>query len=145
MTQSANLLRALAALTLLTLPLKILAEDVDCRNCHGVTKSASAVDLNKIYENPAAHHPVGKGFPLMDDSFHRPTAQLGDIAFFDRNDNGQPELDEIQLFGSGAAAVMTCSTCHVEHGTTHALQRKQPMYLRITNINSALCSTCHNQ
>jgi hypothetical protein len=145
MTQSTSLLRVFAALTLLTLPLEILAEDVDCRNCHGVTKSASVVDLNMIYANPAAHHPVGKGFPAMDDSFHRPMAQLGDIAFFDRNANGQPDRDEIQLFGSGAAAVISCSTCHAEHGTTHALQRKLPMYLRVANTDSGLCSTCHNQ
>jgi len=145
MSHTTHLLRVLPSLMLLMIPLEILAEDVDCRNCHNAARAARIGDLSNIYANPAAHHPVGKGFPLMSDSFIRPTEQLGDISFFDRNDNGQPDPSEIQLFGSGAAAVMSCSTCHAEHGTTHALQRKLPMHLRVTTANNALCGTCHNQ
>lgn len=144
MSHTTRLLRTLSSLMLLMMPLEILAEDVDCRSCHGVTKSASIVDLSEIYANPAAHHPVGKGFPLMGDAFRKPMAQQGNIAFYDLNGDGQPGRDEVQLFGSGDAAVMSCSTCHAEHGTTHALQRKLPMYLRVTPANNALCSTCHN-
>lgn len=127
------------------LPLEALADNVDCRSCHGVTQSASVVDLSKIYANPAVHHPVDIGFPAASDSFRAPSAQSGDISFFDHNGNGQPDPEEIQLFGQGSAALMSCSTCHVEHGTTHALQRKLPMYLRVANTDSGLCSTCHVQ
>ncbi len=145
MKNTGQMLRTCASLSLLILPLGVLAENVDCRSCHGVTSSAGVVDLNAIYADPAKHHPVDIGFPAVLDSYRMPPAQSGEISFFDRNGNGMPDADEIQLFGQGPSAQMTCSTCHAEHGTTHALQQKLPMYLRVTNTGNGLCSTCHVQ
>ncbi|MGC2164730.1 MAG: hypothetical protein WA632_01805 [Gallionella sp.] len=145
MKLTSKILPLFVLLSLILLPLETLADNVDCRSCHGVTKSAGVVDLSAIYADPAKHHPVGIGFPAMNESFRLPSAQLGEIGFFDRNGNGQPDPEEIQLFGQGTAALMSCSTCHVEHGTTHALQWKLPMYLRVANTDSGLCSTCHVQ
>ncbi|MEJ2694402.1 MAG: cytochrome c3 family protein [Candidatus Thiodiazotropha sp.] len=143
MKTTGQMLRIYTSLSLLMVPLETLAENVDCRSCHGVEASADVVDLSPIYANPALHHPVEIGFPAMSESLRTPQAQSGDVSFFDRNGNSQPDPEEIQLFGQGVAALMTCSTCHVEHGTTSAPQWKLPMYLRVENTGSGLCSTCH--
>jgi hypothetical protein len=134
-----------AGTLLLVLPLHAIADNVDCRSCHVVGGIGSAVDLSPIYAEPTKHHQVGIAFPVANENYRAPQDQAGDVVFFDKNANGQPDINEVQLFGLGQDARMSCSTCHAEHGTTPAPQLKLPMYLRVDNSRSALCSTCHLQ
>jgi len=123
------------------------AQNVDCRSCHATGTGAGAADFSAIYANVAAHHPVGINYPFgltASEHFNLPSGQSVGITFFDRNGNGQPDSDEIQLYGEYGAASITCATCHKEHGT-RMLPANAPrdVYLRVRNIGSALCLTCH--
>jgi hypothetical protein len=125
------------------------AQNVDCRSCHAPGLTSGAADFSAIYTNVASHHPVGIVYPFglsADPNFNQPNGQSGDVAFFDSNGNGQPDSDEIQLFGMNGTATITCSSCHREHGTS-PLPANVPRdaHLRVTNIGSKLCSTCHSQ
>jgi hypothetical protein len=138
-------MRILRASALMLLPLNALADNVDCQSCHMAGGTGGAIDLSAIYAEPTKHHKVGIAFPVANDNYRAPQDQAGNIVFFDNNGNGQPDVDELQLFWLGPDALMTCSTCHAEHGTTPAPQLKLPMYLRVSNTKSALCSNCHLQ
>lgn len=125
---------------------KVSAKD-DCLSCHA--PGMVAADFSAIYADPKSHHPVGVRYPLGTDAspnFKLPGGRGAGIMFFDSNGNGQPDSDEIRLFGTNGAAAITCASCHKEHGTT-PLPANAPrdMYLRVTNAGSALCSTCHSQ
>lgn len=134
---------ALVATMLLVAATPGYAQNVDCRSCHVPGKAA---DFSAIYTHAAAHHPVGIVYPLTNEHFSLPNGQSGDGTFFDKNANGRPDSDEIQLFGVNGAATITCASCHREHGAT-PLPAKAPrdVHLRVSITNSALCSTCHNQ
>lgn len=118
---------------------------VDCRSCHKSGGTTDAKDFSEIYAKPASHHAVGIKYLAAKPGFNSPNGHGGDIAFFDRNGNGQPDSDEIQLFGEkGGVATIECSTCHKEHGDTPAPVNATPKhYLRFDNTGSALCVTCH--
>src|ERR1700693_5938310 len=79
------------------------AQNIDCRSCHGPNGAAGAKDFSPIYSHPAAHHAVGVNYPLGASGFPRfnpPNGQNSDVAFFDTNGNGRPDIGEIQLFGT---------------------------------------------
>lgn len=122
------------------------AQNIDCRSCHATGTDPGTGDFSAIYANVSAHHPVGINYPLASEFFNQPNGQSADITFFDRNGNSQPDSDEIQLFVMHGTLTITCATCHREHGTT-LLPANAPrdMYLRVNNIGSALCTTCHSQ
>ena len=147
MTRSKLLYPILFALALLVTAGPAQSEDVDCRDCHA--QGASAADFSKVYAHPETHHPVGIIYPIgirADRNFREPNGRSGDVAFFDKNGNGQADGDEVQLFGREPTATITCSSCHIEHGKG-TLVGKAPAgtYLRVSVEGSALCSTCHNQ
>ena len=132
------------------LAMKKAAQNVDCRSCHAPNGVAGAKDFSSIYANPASHHVVGVVYPLGSNAypkFNTPNAQSRDIAFFDTNGNGRPDSDEIQLFGTSIAAMVECASCHREHGDSPASDYALPndLHLRIANVGSALCITCHRQ
>jgi len=117
-----------------------------CRNCHVPDGATGAKDFSAIYANPKAHHPVGVLYPIgtgADQKFKLPNRQTTNIAFFDTNGNGQPDSDEIQLFGLNGEVTIECASCHKEHGNGSAPSGSP--YLRIDNKGSALCITCHRQ
>jgi len=118
-----------------------------CRSCHAPNAAAGARDLSPFYANPKSHHPVGVKYPtspLDDSKFKLPNGRNLDIAFFDRNGNGQPDSDEIQLFGAKDAVTVECASCHKEHGVLPASgDEVTGFYLRFANVGSALCITCH--
>jgi hypothetical protein len=125
------------------------AQNVDCRSCHAPGSTSGVADFSAIYANVATHHPVGINYPFglsADPNFNQPNGQNADVTFFDRNGNGQPDSDEIQLFGMNGTTTITCSSCHREHSTS-PLPANAPRdaHLRVTNIGSKLCSTCHSQ
>ena len=149
MTRLQILLPALISFMLLAAAGSGYAQNVDCRSCHAPGAASGVADFSAIYANVASHHPVGINYPVglsADPNFHLPNGQSGDVTFFDRDGNGQPDSDEIQLFGMNSTATITCSSCHREHGTS-PLPANAPRdaYLRVTIVGSALCSTCHSQ
>jgi len=123
-------------------------QNVDCRSCHTSSGAAGARDFSHIYADPSSHHPVGIKYPAglnANKKFNLPNARSADIAFFDRNGNGQPDSDEILLFGAGGAATVECSSCHKAHGNDPAPANiTDKFYLRVDNAGSALCITCHS-
>jgi Doubled CXXCH motif (Paired_CXXCH_1) len=125
------------------------AQSEGCRFCHAPNGAARAKDFSSIYAHPKAHHPVGVNYPLAaqaDSNFKLPNGQSADIAFFDRNGNGQPDSDEIQLFGANGAVTVECASCHKEHGSSPVSgNAPADLYLRVANVGSALCITCHRQ
>ena len=125
------------------------AQNVDCLDCHDITGSAGVDDFSMIYAHTKPHHPSGIAYPsglAANDDFKAPNGQSADITFFDRNGNGRPDSNEVQLYDVDGAATIECASCHIEHGTT-PLPPDAPadVYLRVKNTGSALCSTCHNQ
>jgi|GEM_PF-2384237 len=139
----------LASMSLELLAASSHAKDVDCRSCHVTGSTSGATDFSAVYTHVGTHHPVDIGYPLglnVAPNFHQPNGQSADTLFFDSNNNGQPDSDEIQLFTRSGKATITCSSCHREHGAA-PLPAKAPRdtYLRVTVTGSKLCSTCHNQ
>jgi cytochrome c553 len=125
------------------------ALNVDCRSCHTANGAAGAKDFSSIYANPKSHHSVGVLYPLglnADSNYNQPDGRSTDIAFFDKNGNGLPDSDEIQLFGSNGMFTVECASCHKEHGKTpEDGNAPAGLYLRIDNFSSGLCTTCHRQ
>ncbi|MGA9665769.1 MAG: hypothetical protein WBQ69_04875 [Gallionella sp.] len=123
------------------------AQNYDCRACHGTNGNKGARDLSAIYANPGSHHPVGVRYPpasQAEPNLRMPDDRNDVVAFFDRNGNGQPDNDEVVLFGANGAMTVECASCHREHGTSQSPggSTADP-YLRVENANSALCMTCH--
>ena len=118
-----------------------------CRSCHVPNGPPGTRDLSPFYANPKSHHPVGVKYPapaLDDSKFNLPNGRSADIAFFDRNGNGQPDGDEIQLYDANGAVTVECASCHIEHGSPPVSGNKRPgVYLRVANVGSALCLACH--
>ena len=124
------------------------AQNVDCRSCHSPDATPDVDDYSQIYAKPSSHHPVGVKYPAGQDAkpgFNLPNAHSNDITFFDKNGNGQPDDDEIQLFGGSSVATIECASCHRGHGDASApANTTRNHYLRFDNTGSALCTTCHN-
>ena len=117
-----------------------------CRSCHAPDGAAGAKDFSAIYTNPKSHHPVGVKYPIgsgRNEKFRLPNRQTTDTAFFDGNGNGQPDSDEIQLFGMNGEVTVECASCHKEH--SGGMSASAGLYLRVSNSASALCTTCHRQ
>ena len=129
------------------------AQNINCRLCHSPYGSEEARDFSSIYNNPASHHSVGVSYPLGPNgfpNFNAPTgkvidAQSEDIFFFDRNGNGEADNDEVQLYGTDVRVTVECASCHKKHGDLPTPENPPNAYLRIANIGSALCITCHRQ
>ena len=124
-------------------------QSVECRSCHKPGGAAGAVDLTSIYTNPKSHHSVGVQYPLVSNAasdFNLPNGQVAGVSFFDGNGNGKPDGNEIQLFGAKGAFKVECSSCHKEHGDSRLSEKNvsESNYLRVNNVNSALCVACHN-
>lgn len=128
---------------------KTFARNNDCRSCHVTNLVSGAKDFSSIYADPASHHPAGINYPVSAGSlpdFKQPGGQLGDILFFDRNGNGLPDSDEVQLFGKSGIVRVECASCHREHGNGSApVTTSANSYLRVDSISSALCLNCHNK
>lgn len=123
------------------------AQPVDCRTCHLSGLAPGARDFGSIYADTSSHHPSGIKYPvnvIAYPDFKQPGERRGNILFFDRNGNGQPNGDEVQLFWKNNAVMVECASCHMEHGNDSApVATPANFYLRVNNISSALCITCH--
>jgi len=125
------------------------AQNFACLDCHDITGADGVNDFSMIYAHTKPHHPAGIAYPASQgfkDDFKAPNGQSAGIAFFDRNGNGQPDGNEVQLYIVNGRATIECATCHIEHGTTPRPAGAPPdVHLRVENTSSALCSTCHIQ
>lgn len=143
-----SFLLALSTVMLVTVSMRGYAQGADCRSCHTSNGAAGARDFSYIYATPSSHHPVGTEYPAglnTKPNFKQPNGQSAVITFFDRNGNGQPDNDEIQMFSANGAATVECASCHMEHGKdTAPANAVSNFYLRVDNAGSALCTTCHN-
>jgi hypothetical protein len=75
-----------------------------------------------------------------------PTGLKNDISYFDQNNNGRPDIEEIRVFITNGVATVTCASCHREHEKS-PVAREEPDddYLRGTNESSQMCLTCHRK
>ena len=125
------------------------AQADDCRTCHVSNLAPGAKDFSSIYADTSSHHPVDIKYPASVNAhpdFNQPDRRRGNISFFDSNANGQADSDEIQLFEQKGVMKVVCASCHREHGNAPApLGTPANFYLRVDNINSALCMACHNK
>jgi hypothetical protein len=128
---------------------KLHAQSEVCRRCHTPYGEGGARDFSFIYDKPMSHHAVGVSYPLGANAypiFNPPTGNVGNVAFFDRNGNGQLDANEIRLYGTNISVTVECASCHMEHGGNQGSgYTRNSSYLRIPNVGSALCSTCHRQ
>ena len=141
------------------------AEYSDCRTCHYATIDGTP-DLTSYFV-AEGHHPVRVSYPVRPD-YHQPGGALSGILFFDRNGNGLPDPDEIQIFSSTVTTATTtttktrstksgpksaldtttwvidCASCHTEHGSTVTDPTPNADYVRRAGGEHWLCLTCHN-
>jgi hypothetical protein len=121
----------------------------DCLFCHVPNNSAGVADFSRFYTNNDTHHKVGISYPLDSkaaEEFNLPSANHKDMAFFDRNGNGRPDIDEIRVYMSNGIASVTCESCHREHERSPVrVEHPDDDYLRGTNTSSEMCTTCHRK
>jgi len=157
------------AVLLTTASIRALAENIDCRFCHMPGGDSDAKDLSKYYLNPPDVYPFGnqyhfnhsisKIYPTglnASQEYKLPNGRITGVAFFDRNGNGQPDSNEIQLFSmidvvtgeviSGNSEVtIECASCHKVHNDDSEDDSSDDSFLRMQNNNSEMCLTCHNK
>ncbi|GEM_PF-4183891 len=131
----------------IALPVRVKkVQSEGCRDCHSSETDVAAEVFSSIFDTPEIHHPIGVRYPdaAVVPNWAKPSGQDKEIAFFDRNENGKPDSDEILLFGAAGDATVECASCHVQHGSPSNTP-KDPVkfYLRFENRGSALCTTCH--
>jgi hypothetical protein len=144
------------------------ADYSDCRTCHYATTIDSTAPDFTSYFVAAGHHPVRVSYPIRAD-YNQPLSSLSGILFFDRNGNGIPDPDEIQIFSTTTTTTLTttsttksrkggsksttvtettwvidCASCHTEHGTTPPDPAHAVDYVRNAGGDQLLCITCHN-
>lgn len=119
-----------------------LAAGPDCRDCHGIAeRPPGAADFSAYYTNQMRHHPVGVRQPGPDNpAYRQPGAELGGVAFFDRNGNGSLDAEEVRLSDTGA---LECFSCHREHGGGEPPVASAGAHLRVSAVDSAVCMICH--
>jgi len=123
-----------------------------CLACHSAGAGivgASATDFTvfAIGTDLRNDHPVGVRFPATGPGvdFKPPTAIRTGMAWFDNNGNQRPDTSEVRLYDSGEGFEVECASCHDPHGVPSNGGGSQfnPTFLRVANIGSALCLTCH--
>ncbi len=110
----------------------------------------------------ADDHPIGVRYPTRFDDdrgvdYNEPTVMKGRVAFFDRDNDGQMDANEVRLYNTGDGYEVECASCHDPHGVPVAEGGIfAPSFLRIgrnvtdvigttvsANAGSELCLTCH--
>lgn len=95
-------------------------------------------------------HPIGVPYPAANfeaPDFKRPLGNSGGTLFFDSNGDGVIDSGDVRLYGDTGIPQVECGSCHDPHGVPSAGEGSvfRPTFLRVTNINSLLCLTCHNK
>ena len=123
--------------------------DDDCMFCHARANNSGAKEIEYIYVNQAEHHPVGIAYPptsILSKEFNPPNAQHNGIAYFDTNENGRLDSEDIRLYPEKSKMVIACATCHREHNSSPlSVEHPDSDYLRGTNVEGELCMGCHRK
>lgn len=126
----------------------------ECLSCHspaGGLPGAGATDFTafSIGTDLRNDHPVGVRFPSAGpgSDFRDPERKETRWAFFDNNANGRADSNEIRLYNSGEGYEVECASCHDPHGVPSAGPGSafNPTFLRVSNVGSGVCLTCHSK
>ena len=124
-----------------------IAKEDNCLVCHVANNALGARDLSKVDFNNSSHHKVNFRYPLdakASSGYKTPDAQYKNGLFFDSNQNGQLEIDEVRMVKVSGNAMVTCGSCHREHEpSSAATKQSNESYLRSTMEASTLCTACH--
>lgn len=96
-----------------------------------------AIEESKLTMGPQ-HHPMGRPLPAQA-NFHQPDRCIDNIWFFDQNRNGQPDPEEVRVFGANRQ--VDCGSCHGE-STDGKSPTSAEVFLR--QDAARLCLVCHN-
>lgn len=129
-----------------------------CLACHapGTALGGSATDFSVfvIGTDLRNDHPVGVLFPASGNGtdWNTPTGTVQKgvkvTKFFDVGPaNGNMDKSEIRLYDDGRGASVECASCHDPHGVPSGGPNSvnNPTFLRRSNVDSAVCMTCHNK
>ena len=129
--------------------LKLQTGATGCLGCHAPgTLASSAQDFTifAIGTDLRNDHPVGIHFPTTNPDFNLTTgtSARGDI-FFDLDGDSRMDKNEVRLYDTGEGPEVECASCHDPHGVESAGSGSQfnPTFLRVSNVGSGLCMTCH--
>lgn len=96
-------------------------------------------------------HPVGITLPTSGPAvseFNAPGATVGTTRYYDVNPaNGRLDKGEIRFYANANGPAVECASCHDPHGVPASGPGTQfaPTFLRVTNVGSTVCLTCHNK
>jgi len=69
---------------------------------------------------------------------------MGKMKFFDTNGNNNPDANKVRLYDSGQGYEVECATCHDPYGVMNPDGATFIAgFLRVNDVQSALCLTCH--
>ncbi len=129
--------------------LKLQLGATGCLGCHAPgTLASTAQDFTVfvIGTDLRNDHPVGITFPTSSTDFNTTTgvSTRGD-AFFDLDGDARMDKNEVRLYDTGDGPEVECASCHDPHGveSAGAGSKFNPTFLRVSNVGSALCMTCH--
>ncbi len=125
----------------------------ECQSCHSVNgpqhdpSGIPVFDAFYIGTDLRNDHPVGVKFPGAESGsdFNQPGASRPGLKWFDTNGNNVADKNELRLYDSGDGYEVECASCHDPHGVPSAgpSSRFNPTFLRVPNLGSAVCVTCH--
>lgn len=129
--------------------------DTGCLACHSATAGPSGRNATDfvafaIGTDLRNDHPVGVRYPLdagPGSDFKDPPRKETRLAFFDSNGNNRADASDIRLYNTGEGYEVECASCHDPHGVPSAGPGSvfNPTFLRVSNVGSGVCLTCHTK
>ena len=127
----------------------------ECLACHSAGAGivgANATDFTAfaIGTDLRNDHPVGIRYPAEagpGTDFKDPPRKEVRLAFFDANGNNRADASDIRMYNSGDGYEVECASCHDPHGVPSAGPGSvfNPTFLRVSNVGSGVCLTCHTK
>lgn len=118
-----------------------------CMSCHNSDIGvAHEFNFARIGTDLRDEHPIGIDIPTsrIGEDFIGPTVTQDKMAFFDINSNSKPDSNEVRFYKTGSTYRVECASCHDPHGVIPTPGAEiNPTFLRVKNLGSALCLTCH--
>ncbi len=121
-----------------------------CMRCHqdGNNYGIPAFSGYIIGTDLRNDHPVGVAYPDPPETFDfRPgmAALSNGSTYFDDDNDGHMDSNEVRLYDVGGGPMVECASCHDPHGVPSAGAGSEmaPSFLRFTNEESAMCYACH--
>lgn len=127
----------------------------ECLACHSAGAGivgANATDFSAfaIGTDLRNDHPVGIRYPTEagpGTDFKDPPRKGTRLAFFDANGNNRADASDIRMYDTGDGYEVECASCHDPHGVPSAGPGSvfNPTFLRVSNVGSGVCLTCHTK